>query len=183
MKNLTPTNVTDIPRYKASMPMQVLFVTNADKCGDHLFEQIARKGNIAVYKREVVANGRIAGYEVIKIKVVKAGTIYAKGAAPTTQDTESYPGAESFGFNAWSFNSPVSAMNKFNALVKEAATVVPPAPKFVIPAGQFTVIDFAKVNGLAVNVETAGRIGELLRGRAVKFLGVNERKIQLFAKA
>ena len=181
MKTLTPTNVTDIPRYKASMPMQVLFVTNADSCGDHLFEQIARKGNIAVYKREIVKTGRIFGYEVIKIKVVKAGTIYAKGATPTAADTESYPGAESFGFSAWSYNSPVSAMNKFKALCDEAAT--PAAPTWNIPAGSFTIVEFAKANNVALNAETAGVVSSLIRAQAVKFLGKNERQIQLFAKA
>lgn len=183
MKRTTPTiDATNIPLYKASMPMQTVFKTNADSCGLHVFEQTAREGNLAVYKRTSIKTGRVMGYETIKIKVVKAGTVFGEGATPTTQDTESYPGHESFGFTAWTYPTSETATAKFDALVKEATTVVPPTPTWNIPTGQFSVIDFAKANGLAVNVETAQTISGLLRDRSVKFLGKNEKAIQLFAK-
>ncbi len=176
MNDVTPTDVSGIPRYKASMPMQMVFVRNSDSCGDHVFTQISRVGNVAVYRRERVKDGSIAGYETIKISVVKAGTVYADGATPTSTDTESYPGAESFGTKAWSYTHLKSATDKLLSLTKETE------PTWNIPNGVFTVIDFARANSLEVNVETAGRLGELLKSRTVKFMGKNERSLQVFSK-
>lgn len=109
--------MNEIPRYKASMPLQKMFVTNADSCGDHVFTQLERAGQFAVYRRTVTDTGRCMGFEVIKIKVVKAGTIYAKGAAPTVKDTESYPGAQSFGHSAWFCANEATAFKRFDNLL------------------------------------------------------------------
>lgn len=115
---------TEIPRYKASMPLQTVYITNADKCGDHVFTQVARKNNVAVYRRNMVDTGKLAGFETIIIKTVKAGTTFAKGAKPVESDYESYPGAESFGRSAWSFPDEKIAMARFNELTTEQPAVV-----------------------------------------------------------
>lgn len=111
--------MNDIPRYKASMPMQKVFVTNADKCGDHIFTQVERSGRLAVYRRNRVSDGRTMGYEVITIKTVKAGTVFAKGTKPVENDYESYPGAESFGRSAWSYVQEDAAFKRFDEKVIE----------------------------------------------------------------
>lgn len=168
-------DISNIPRYKASMPLQSVFVTNADGCGDHVFRQIDRRGNVAAYSRHRITDGRNMGYEVITIKVVKAGTVYAKGAAPTLTDTESYPGAGSFGFSAWSFKTEFSALERMD---READKQSMKQTK--IPEGTFTLIDFAKVNGLAVNNSTADLMSAMLKERRIEFKGKNGMLQQVF---
>jgi hypothetical protein len=177
--------MNDIPRYKASFPLQTVFVTNADACGDHVFTQVARKGNVAVYRRNDVGTGRIAGWETVVIKTVKAGTVYAKGAAPTTSDTESYPGAKSFGKHAWSYTTESAAMNKLEELVKEE--VKPETVSgYIVPSQEFTFTQFAEANKLPIDKGTATIIQNLLRDKALRFLRsepVNGRTVQYFGKA
>ena len=108
------------PRYKASMPLQTQFVTNADATGDQIFTQLRRTNNVALYERRHVSNNELFGqpYEVIVIKTVKAGTIYAKGTKPTEHDTESYPGAASWGKLGWGLQTLDRANTVFDEMVK-----------------------------------------------------------------
>lgn len=90
-----------LPRYTASMPLQTEFITNADACGDHVFTQIARKGNICLYKRTGVADGRPKDLELFKVKTIKAGAALPGGNV-VEKDYESYPGKAAFGKSAMS---------------------------------------------------------------------------------
>lgn len=108
--------MNDIPRYKASMPIQKQFVTNADHCGDHIFTMMERSGQFAVYRRDVVETGKVFGFEVVTIKTVKAGTVFAKGAKPTESDYESYPGGKAFGKTGWFYPTEEAAFEKFDNL-------------------------------------------------------------------
>jgi hypothetical protein len=81
--------------------MQTEFITNADACGDHVFTQIARKGDICLYKRTGVADGRPKGLELFKVKLVKAGAALPGGNV-VEADYESYPGKSAFGKTALS---------------------------------------------------------------------------------
>lgn len=164
--------------------MQTVFVTNADGCGDHVFIQVARKGNVAVYRRNKL-DGSVFGFETIVIKTVKAGTVYAKGATPTAADTESYPGAQSFGRLGWHYPSLGAAMVKLEELTKEE--VKPETVGgWIVPAMEFTFTQFAEANELPIDKGTAGIIQNLLRDKALRFIRsepVNGRTIQYFGKA
>lgn len=177
--------MNDIPRYKASFPLQTVFVTNADACGDHVFTQVARKGNVAVYRRNKVSDGKCQGWETIVIKTVKAGTVYVKGGTPTASDTESYPGAASFGRLGWNYVSLEAAMDKLEELTKEE--VKPETVGgWIVPAMEFTFTEFATANKLPIDKGTATIIQNLLRDKALRFIrseNVNNRSIQYFGKA
>lgn len=182
--------MNDIPRYKASMPMQTVFVTNADGCGDHIFTQVSRKGNVAIYRRNKVSDGSCQGYETIVIKTVKAGTVYAKGATPTVADTESYPGAQSFGKLGWSYPSLGAAEAKMEELTKvkveETVDEEPnTVPAILVPSGLFNLLQFAEANNFPVTKETADKLTALLRVKICRYVKnetVNGRSIQLFTK-
>lgn len=93
------------------------FKCNNDKCGIHTFKQIKRVGNVAIYER-TTSSGQFHSYEVVKIKLVKAGTVFAKGAAPIAEDYESYPGAKTFGRgNAYACVTMENAEKRFDQLV------------------------------------------------------------------
>lgn len=189
----TPMNVAGIPRYKASSPMQTVFITNADGCGDHVFTQEVRVGNVAIYRRNKVDDGRCHGWETIVIKTVKAGTVYAKGATPTAVDTESYPGAASFGRLGWHYPSLGAAKARLEALVKkevveeEEEEVKPETVGgWIVPAMEFTFTQFATANKLPIDKGTATILQNLLRDKALRFLRsepVNGRTVQYFGKA
>lgn len=184
MKDI-PLNVTGIPRYKASSPMQMVFITNADACGDHVFTQLSRKGNVAVYRRVNVSDSRCMGFETIVIKTVKAGTVYATGAKPTETDTESYPGANSFGRSAWHYLSLGTALKKLEELTREE--VKPETVGgYLVPAMEFTFGEFATANKLPIDKGTAGIIQNLLRNKDLKLVRTevrNGKSAQIFGKA
>lgn len=175
----------NVPRYKAQKPMQMVFVTNADKCGDHIFTQIARKGKVAVYSRVAVEDGRHHGFETIIINPVPVGTVYGKGVAPTTVETESYPGAASFGRIAWHFYNKAAALAKMEELVKEE--VKPDmVGKWIVPAMEFTFVEFAKENNLPIDKNTAVILQNLLREKSLKLVRTEVRdgkSAQIFGKA
>ena len=177
-------NTTNIPRYKASFPLQTEFVTNANSCGDHIFNQVARKGNVAVYKRTKVEDGLIAGFETIIIKTVKAGTVYAKGAVPTLTDTESYPGEASFGRLAFACSTETRALEKMEELLTKDVEEKD-EPAVTIPSNPFTLVEFAGLNGLPVTQETASLVTKLLKDQEIEFVGtqtVNNKPVQFFSK-
>ena len=176
--------MNDIPRYKASFPLQSVFVTNADACGDHVFTQVARKGNVAVYRRNKT-DGSVFGFETVVIKTVKAGTVYAKGATPTVNDTESYPGAQSFGRLGWHYPTQEAALAKMEDLTKEE--VKPEmVGGWVVPSPEFTFVEFASVNKLPIDKGTAVIIQNLLRNKSLKLVRTevrNGKSAQIFGKA
>lgn len=106
-----------IPRYKASMPLQTEFITNADSTGDMVFKQLKRNNDVVLYERRRM-DGTVFSYEIIIVKTVKAGTTYAKGTQPTTTATESYPGSASFGKLGWEVVTRDRAMQVFKETVK-----------------------------------------------------------------
>jgi hypothetical protein len=169
--------------------MQSVFVTNADGCGDHIFTQIKRAGRVAIYSRTDVDTNRVVGYEVIVITTVKAGTVYAKGAKPTENDTESYPGCKSFGKSGWSCITLAQAEKKFSEVIKNEQTkgVQPVIEESQdIPIGEFTLIDFAVINCMPVNTVAVGLLQSLLSKRLVRLTKTVEKtpghKVQWFTK-
>lgn len=97
--------------------LQVEFQSNADQCGLHTFKQIKRTANTALYQR-IRKNGTTHSYEAFKIKIVKAGTIFAKGAKPIEEDYESYPGKGGFGKYAYSCKTLDRAEMRYEELLK-----------------------------------------------------------------
>lgn len=179
-----PLDVTGVPRYAASFPLQTTFITNANKTGDHLFAQVLRQGRYAIYKRTVVATGKHFKYEVIKISIVKAGTVYATGSTPTQSDSESYPGEASWGKSGWEFNTLAAANVKFQFLLNQeqanASTPTPSTP--VIPTNNFTLTEFAEANNTGSLTEAATLVTNLLKTRNVRYVGKNEKNMQVFVK-
>jgi len=140
-------NTQNIPRYAASMPVQPKFITNADKCGDHLFSQVKRHGNVCMYERHNVKDGRFCGYEVFSVKTVKAGTTFGGGSV-IKSDYESYPGSDGFGNYAWAPFTKEAAENRFKKLVESKMQ------SNALPAGEFTWGTFAKLNKLPLDSAT-----------------------------
>jgi hypothetical protein len=97
--------------------LQVEFQSNADQCGLHTFKQIKRSNNTALYQR-IRKDGTTHSYEAFKIKIVKAGTVFAKGAAPIAEDYESYPGKGGFGKYAYSCKTLAHAEQRYDELLK-----------------------------------------------------------------
>jgi hypothetical protein len=97
--------------------LQVEFQSNADQCGLHTFKQIKRTDNTALYVR-IRKDKTIHSYEAFKIKIVKAGTIFAKGAKPIEEDYESYPGKGAFGRYAHSCKDLAHAEQRYDELLK-----------------------------------------------------------------
>jgi hypothetical protein len=164
-------NTNNISRYGASFPLQTQFVTNNDGCGDHVFTQLKRDGNVCLYSRAKVTDGRSAGFEVIITKTVKAGA-KLPGNNVVEKDYETYPGAHQFGKNAWFCATEAQGEEKFEQIVKgevvesveqnqgQSAVYVPvvnvqktsagttKVENMIIPDGEFTQAKFAVVNGL-----------------------------------
>jgi hypothetical protein len=161
-------NTTDIPRYAASMPIQTQFITNADGNGDHVFSLVKRHGNVCIYKRTNISDGRPSGFEVFESKVVKAGTSFGGGSV-IQNDYESYPGKSSFGKSAWFCMSLDRAEQRFNQLT------APKAPQYVIPQGEFTWVDFAKANNLPLISPTFQILFGMIATKKVK----ESRRVQL----
>lgn len=187
-------NTTNIPRYKASSTLQTQFISNNDHVGDCLFTQLKRVGNVAIYRRDKVENGKNIGFEVIIINTIKAGTTFFKGGTPTTNSTESYPGAASFGKIAWNCANLNLAELKFASVVKsmndkaltpsvseDLSEDVPVTPKTVspvvspkshlsvtVPTGEFTQAQFAVVNGMPERGSVYNVIKNLLNNGTLK---------------
>ena len=177
-------NISNIPRYGASFPLQPQFITNADGCGDHVFTQIKRSGNVCIYRRNKVENGFVAGFEVVVAKTVLAGAkLPGNNVVATTY--ESYPGGKAFGKNGWFFLTEGSAEDKFNKVVKihqetedEKNSVVTTENTVVetqdIPAGEFTLVEFATANCMPPK----GAVYNILRSLVEKGSVKESRRVQ-----
>lgn len=102
--------------------LQAEFQMNADMCGLHTFKQIKRTSNTAIYQR-IRKDGTTHTFEVFKIKIVKAGTVFAKGATPVAEDYESYPGKSAFGKYAYSCKTLEHAERRFDELLKSQENI------------------------------------------------------------
>jgi len=102
--------------------LQAEFQMNADMCGLHTFKQIKRTSNTAIYQR-IRKDGTTHTFEAFKIKIVKAGTVFAKGATPVAEDYESYPGKSAFGKYAYSCKTLEHAERRFDELLKSQIVV------------------------------------------------------------
>jgi hypothetical protein len=175
-----------LPRYAVSMPLQAEFILNTDKCGDNIFRQIKRQGNICLYSRTGLADGRPRGFELFKVKTVKAGASLP-GGLKVEADYEQYPSARMFGKSAASICGEGSEARALELFTKWAAD---PAPEtkmidvqtgevkvrtrksvndnvvYVIPAGEFTQAGFAEANGM----ELRGRVYGVLQAQVTKGL-------------
>lgn len=97
--------------------LEVEFQMNADNTGLQTFKQIKRTDKVAMYHR-IRKDGTTHGYEVFEVKVVKAGTVYAKGAPPTKEDAESYTGAQKKNWhNAYYCKTLEQAEKRYDELV------------------------------------------------------------------
>ena len=103
--------------------LQVEFQSNHDGCGLHIFKQLKRTENVALYQRIRINNKTTHSFEVFKVKIVKAGTVFAKGAKPTEEDYESYPGKSAFGRYAWTFNDLHRAEQRFEKIIQNLAAI------------------------------------------------------------
>jgi len=97
--------------------LQVEFQSNADQTGLHTFKQLKRSTNTALYQR-TRKDGTTHSYEAFKIKIVKAGTVFAKGATPVAEDYESYPGKGGFGKYAYSCKTLERAQLRYDELLR-----------------------------------------------------------------
>lgn len=102
--------------------LQVEFQSNHDQCGLHTFKQIKRSNNTALYQR-IRKDGTTHSYEAFKIKIVKAGTVFAKGATPISEDYESYPGKGGFGKYAYSCKTLEHAEKRYSELLKSQIAI------------------------------------------------------------
>lgn len=97
--------------------LQIEFQSNVDSTGLQTFKQIKRSDNTALYQR-VRKDGSTHSFEAFKIKIIKAGTVFAKGAVPVAEDYESYPGKTAFGRFAYSCKDLLAAEQRYDQLVK-----------------------------------------------------------------
>ena len=149
--------------------LELEFVANYDKCGDHTFKQLMRQGNVALYDRQSM-EGRSLWHEVFVFKTIKAGTPLP-GGNTVPEDYEQYPGKSAFGKTAWAIaggDYAKRSLAKFNELVKKAADLLkesedeadadasPSVPVVKVekqtssinfPAGKFTHSELAEFNG------------------------------------
>jgi len=147
-----------------------------------ILRQVTRSDHAAVYSRASTSQpDKVYGYEVIKVKVVPAGTSLPGGAI-VEEDYESYPGSKSFGMTGWFISGPNAeerAINLFNELNLESgkATATPnikPETKATTaasltawPDGEFTINEIVAKTGQSYpetrsQVLEAVNIGNLL---------------------
>jgi hypothetical protein len=194
-----------LPRYTASMPLQAEFVMNADKSGDHVFTQVKREGNICLFKRSGLSDGRPKGYELFKVKVVKAGTKLPDGSA-VAADYEQYPTGRMFGksalniggmdaevrademFTKWLVQPEVNSLNAETGEPKtRARKSVNDNAVYVIPDKEFTQADFATANGMPPRGKVYGVLQAQVTKGLVNSLGLRKagkgRPTAFFVKA
>lgn len=85
--------------------LELEFKRNCDGKGIHIFRQLKREKNVALYVRLNPATLKPLYYESIVINITPAGTVFADGSAPVEEDYEVYPRAKSFGKIAYCSNN------------------------------------------------------------------------------
>ena len=86
--------------------------TDFNRNGFH-HHQIARDGNIAIYRRERIG-GKAEHYEVVRIVMRPATEIAGKAIG----EREAYPPSEDWGVRGWTFLDSEGAWDKFRQLVR-----------------------------------------------------------------
>lgn len=154
------------------------------------------KRNVYMYIRTHLAKeleGQVFGYEVFIPKIKKAGTypLPPKGSGLTItyeEDFEEYPGASSFGKNAWFYNDIKSAEKRFNSLIGSTlnSRKKSDTSTFIIPDNEFSVKELAEQNKIEypiafLFVKEQEKAGKVKRTRTERR---NERgkETQLFLK-
>lgn len=94
------------------------FVKNCDGVGDNTFIQVKKEGNVYMYRRERM-DGTFKSYEVFISKFIAKGTPLPGGAVEK-EDRMAYPGAQSFGKNAYDCKTEDQAETRFEQLLKKA---------------------------------------------------------------
>jgi hypothetical protein len=190
--------------------LEKTFVMNADKCGNHTFTQVRREGNVCLYRRNRLSDGRYSCFEVFITKVVKAGAPLP-GGGQVAEDYEQYPGAASFGRTAWSICGVEAvaerrALTIFDELVKgktktveveetggEEAETMPVARvvkgevTLKLPEKPFTQKELAAYNGFDNYKIVYSDLQKMLLNGTLKVVGTREagrgKPAKLFGKA
>ena len=145
------------------------------------YTQVIRNENYAIYERSF--EGRVKDYEVIKINIIKKGTVIFKKTIE--DDTERYPGSSQWGHYAWTYHDKTSALNKYNELVNyvepvktekvvkvstgRRGRVKKERPVLKVPSGEFTIKALSEYNKVPVPVATLF-VKESLEGHKIKFV-------------
>jgi hypothetical protein len=166
-------------------------VFGCDGLKNNRFVQVKRQGDVCIYQR-FSEDGKPFGFEVFKVKVVKAGA-KLPGGELVEEDYERYPSANDFGRSAKFVGNLEAAEHCFGVMTGEIKDEVTPepvktpigekvkpvrsfkktaAPKngYLIPSGEFNQRDFAKVNGLPER-GTVYNIIQSLIGNQIKVAG------------
>lgn len=149
------------------------------------YTQLKRTEKVAIYERS--RNGSVKDYEVFFIKVDPKGKKIFQQVLE--DDREKYPSNNSFGFTAWSFNSKVAAMRRYEQLCKEvdAPEEEEEEKPLIIPDTEFTVGELAEKNN--TNYPTAFLfVKAAVENGSVKFLREERRAAKgkaskIYAKA
>lgn len=84
------------------------------------YSQIKREGDFAILSLRYAEKGRIVGYDVVTISRYSPEKFNAKFAQLSGEQgdfVECFPSSEQYGSKAWSFNTLISAENKFQELI------------------------------------------------------------------
>jgi hypothetical protein len=187
-------NVNDtLPHYTNSFPLQTEFLKAADGCPVHIFKQLKRDGDVCLYSRTGLSDGRPKGFEVFRLKLVKAGSSLP-GGGKVEADYEQYPGKSMFGKSAWSLcglKAEADAEALFMKLtanpeaveveteaedvkVKAKRTSRDTKAVYVVPVGEFTQAGFAKANGLPERGKVYGVLQTQVTKGLVKSVGLKK---------
>jgi len=111
-------------RTKAPAPKTYEKLPQTKSKNGYEYVQVCRSDKAAVYEQKIEKEingevGKTVGYEVFLIKVQKGYSLIQKhgkkkGQVYNYPPSEMFPGNESFGDWAWSFNSKNAAMVKFD---------------------------------------------------------------------
>lgn len=190
--------------------LQKEFQTNANQTGTQTFRQIksgtrvyvstrgrskgeSQTQNVYIYQR-VTTSGKTYGFEVVVPTLVKAGTVqkFPNGSERSyDDDTEFYPGAESFGKRGWACVNEEHAIRVFDKVIDGTINDQPeeseesepenespkPARKknsIQAPAGEWTVKELSDKLGLPY-IDVSNWVQGQLREGKVKVVRTERR--------
>lgn len=174
--------------------LELTFVMNADKCGNHTFTQTRREGNFCIYRRNRVSDGTVHSYEVFITRLIKAGTPLPGGNF-VAEDYEQYPGANAFGRTAWSYSgthAEQAAKKTFDRIkakkeqpeveieTEGTVTVIPVARvskskvTLKLPDKPFTQKDLAAFNNITNYKEVYAPLQAMLADKTLRQAGTKE---------
>jgi hypothetical protein len=150
------------------------FIRNADHCGDHKFVQLKKENGFALYCRYRM-NGDVFGYEMFKIKVVKAGSSLP-GGGTVEEDYEVYPTKHAFGKSA-SYYSKSNIKDIYSAYERFVRTFQSQSENensdshidFKIPDGLFSIKTLVTLNSPKTYLDCYQYVKEEL-GKSIEFV-------------